>query len=203
MKIILYSLLALVFLSACKSGLPTNDSQNSIKKYINGELYTKLSHREGKFPNQKFITDTIIIENIPEPLYVMISNDTVWFNSTSFTYCYDNESFNNEVIKLLRTVSTLNFLPINESDLTLNFIIETITFNGPRVTNFASAEIFSSNYREYYTVLEFGRFFNLENIKEIQLYINDNRKDISEKEGQYVDRYIIYKLDKDLFKNIK
>ena len=108
MKSILYFILTLFLLSACKS-------DSNVKTYnIGYKIITKVTTDK----NDNLTFDTISITDVKEPLHVLVEKDTIWFNSTTFSLfsVLRNSQFN------------LYFEPNNELEESFTLKVKAATF---------------------------------------------------------------------------
>lgn len=113
--------------------------------------------------------DTINSHEIYNTLDVLVDNDTVWLYSDVFTFDYQGEK------KIQLTFSVSSIYPVDEDYIPVY----------P-----------SESSRDYYAVLDFGKFRDINTYKSINLYCYYFNP--SYKQMKYI-FYYRYKLDKDQF----
>lgn len=170
MKKILYLLVVAVLLAACNSE-PKTEPKDLAVTYTNGKV---CEVRATYDRNRKIQFDTTRMEEIPQPLHVLVSNDTIWLNSSS--------------------ISTFNRYKYRTLHVNFDYNIE-----GEKSTVLKVQE---GEHGDYYAVMEFGKFFDMDKVVHVFFAITSSEdRSPNDKELDLRLQQVIYVMNLDQFKD--
>lgn len=118
------------------------------------------------------VIDTINVAELREPLKVLVEKDTIWFDASTISRFIVSEN----------TQLNVYFVPKDDKDDTIDL------------------EVKPSDKRDYYAVMNFGKFFDINNIKEINFCILEISNESPSNSIKLVVQEVQYDLDLEQFK---